>query len=92
VVNLTEIHDIQGGGENLSGGQRKKLLIIKFLLRYEDSSVIILDELQAGLDKETSKMFNEFLKNVDFSHKIVIFIEHTNKTDFTFAKKIILDK
>ena len=91
LVNLTDIHDIQGCGENLSGGQRKKLLIIKFMLRYEDSSVIILDELQAGLDKETSKMFNEFLKNADFSHKTVIYIEHANKTDFNFAKKIVLD-
>jgi len=91
LVNLADIRDIQGGGENLSGGQRKKLLIIKLLLRYEDSSVLILDEIQAGLDRETSKMFNEFLKNADFSHKTVIFIEHTNKTDFSFAKKIILD-
>jgi len=92
LVNHADIRDIQGRGENLSGGQRKKLLIIKFMLRYEDSSVLILDEIQAGLDKETSEMFNEFLKNADFSHKTVIFIEHTSKTDFTFAKKIILGK
>ena len=90
-VGLKDIQDICNSGANLSGGQRKKLLIIKFLLRYADASFIILDEIQAGLDKATAEKFVKYLNDANFSQKTVIVIEHTNKDKFPNAKKILLD-
>lgn len=52
----SEIQTISNNGMSLSGGQRKKLMLMKLLLNYRDSSVIILDELEAGLDAETKKI------------------------------------
>ena len=42
-------------GNSLSVGQRKKLLVLKMMLKVKDSSILILDELTAGLDAETTR-------------------------------------
>lgn len=77
-VNLCEDgRVIQGNGASLSVGQRKKLLLMKFMLRAGEASVIILDELTAGLDVETTKSVYEFVKEVAAGKgKIVILVDH----------------
>jgi ATP-binding cassette subfamily B protein len=90
-VNLEGVQSIENSGANLSGGQRKKLLLLKFLLRYQTASVIILDEVFAGLDKATAQRFQEFLQNQHhFSNKIVIIIEHTDITAILNAEKVTI--
>ncbi len=45
---------IENEGKSLSVGQRE-LLIMKMLLRIEEASVLIVDEIEAGLDQEQEK-------------------------------------
>lgn len=52
---------IENEGKSLSVGQRKKLLIMKMLLRIEEASVLIVDEIEAGLDQETREKYEQLL-------------------------------
>jgi len=83
----TKIKDVRESGRSLSGGQRKKLLLIKLLMKYEKSSVIILDEIEAGLDEETKSIVlqvqNDIIKN---NKKYIIFkITHESKNDNIYS-------
>lgn len=82
------IDKIYHNGSSLSGGQQKKLLILKMLLRCETASVILIDELDANLDFETSEILSS-LENKLFSsgNKIIIKISHTDKSE-SYSKKI----
>lgn len=82
-----KIKDIRENGRSLSGGQRKKLLLIKLLMKYEKSSVIILDEIEAGLDEETKSIVlqiqNDIIKN---NKEYIIFkITHESKNDNIYS-------
>jgi ABC-type bacteriocin/lantibiotic exporter with double-glycine peptidase domain len=90
-VNIEDIQPIENGGANLSGGQRKKLLLLKFLLRYPTASVIILDEIFSGLDKPTALRFQQLLSEKHrFADKIVIIIEHSDITSTLDAEKVTI--
>lgn len=68
---------IAGNGSSLSLGQRKKLLIIKMLLRQDDASVIILDEVTAGLDAKTTNLFyDQVARLAQQSNKIILLVDH----------------
>lgn len=54
----SEIKEISGNGSTLSGGEKKKLFMMKCLLRL-DASVVILDEIDAGLDADTKVTLKE---------------------------------
>jgi len=64
-------------GESISLGQRKKILILKLLLRFPASDVIIIDELDANLDIQSQsklqKIKEQLFKDTD---KIVFEISH----------------
>ncbi|MCQ4922613.1 ABC transporter ATP-binding protein/permease [Tissierella carlieri] len=65
---------------NLSGGQKKKIEIIRCLSK--NSSIYILDEPLANLDADFKNKF-DYILNKYFSDKTVIMIEHGNyKSDF----------
>lgn len=85
----SDIKDIKDGGNSLSGGQRKKLMLIKLLMR-KDASVIIVDEIEAGMDKETIKIWHNIerylLENNKFS--IIFRISH-NEYDYSMYNKEI---
>lgn len=84
----SEIVNISANGKNLSGGERKKLLIMKSLLN-TDASVVVLDEIDAGLDAETKIIIKELEKELlDDINKIVIKISHID-TDRNGFNKII---
>jgi ABC-type multidrug transport system fused ATPase/permease subunit len=74
-IDLTK--EIENNGLNLSLGQRKKILLVKLLYSYENSNLIILDEIFAGLDINTK---NELIKFIDekLSDKIIIIVDHEN--------------
>lgn len=76
-VNLNkEIEVIEENGTTLSGGEKKKLFMVKCLLKNK-ASVVILDEIDAGVDAETKviwkKIENELLND---RTKIVFKISH----------------
>lgn len=65
-------------GNSISVGQRKKLFILKLLLRQKEASIIILDELTAGLDAETTKLVYSLLhETAQRKDKIVLLVDHT---------------
>lgn len=76
-----EIETIEQNGATLSGGEKKKLLMLKWLMR-PDCSLVILDEIDAGLDDETKAILkeleNELLKDKE---KIVMKISHIDTDD-----------
>ncbi|MDD3106561.1 MAG: ABC transporter ATP-binding protein [Bacilli bacterium] len=78
-------------GANLSLGQRKKLLFIKMLLSIENASLVIIDEITAGMDinmqKEFAKIINLHSSKKD---KIIIIIDHITTSDISYNKTIIL--
>ena len=64
----------------LSGGQRKKIEIIRCLAK--NSSIYVLDEPLANLDSDFKNKF-DYILNKYFLDKTVIMIEHDNyKSDF----------
>ena len=82
----TDGRKIDENGNSLSVGQRKKLLILKLLLRFEDASVLILDELTAGLDAEAVQQVFALVQQIAASgDKIIFFVDHSceGKMHFT---------
>lgn len=77
----SEIETIEQNGATLSGGEKKKLLMLKWLMK-PDCSLVILDEIDAGLDDETKTILkeleNELLKDKE---KIVMKISHIDTDD-----------
>ena len=84
------IVNISANGRSLSGGQRKKLLMIKLLLKYNLASVIILDELEAGLDIETKNIVAQLEKHIINNKNNCIFfkITHEAQEDDIFTRVI----
>ena len=81
---------ISENGLSLSVGQRKKLLFMQMLLRCEKASVIIMDEVTAGLDVDTTKKVNKYVTNLAAKNdKIIIFVDHTLANNLPVTKKII---
>nr|WP_317377342.1 ABC transporter ATP-binding protein [uncultured Faecalimonas sp.] len=92
-VNLIQdIEQITDEGLSMSGGQRKKILIMRLLLAYQKASIIILDELEAGLDIETRMILEEIKKEIISSKKdaIVFIISHEKEKDLQFTKYVKL--
>ncbi|MGN1234663.1 MAG: ATP-binding cassette domain-containing protein, partial [Christensenellaceae bacterium] len=66
-------------GKNLSPGQRKKIMMMKYLLLKDRASVIIIDEAFAGLDGSGRETFSQILNyDIAINNKIYIIIEHTD--------------
>ena len=79
---------ISGEGHSLSPGQRKKIMMMKYLLLKDKASVIIIDEAFAGLDEAGRENFRKILNDdIAIKNKIYIIIEHTD-TDINTSKLI----
>ena len=61
------------------------------ILKAEESSLIMLDELGAGLDKETRKALLKYLSLLATrKEKIIILISHELSNDLPITKEIAL--
>lgn len=87
VADATEIGLINGGSglklkvspENLSGGQIKKISLLRTLLI--DADVLIFDEPTAGLDAESSKKVRSLLKKRSLRHTVICISHDKMLTD-----------
>lgn len=88
----SKITEIKDGGNSLSGGQRKKLMLMKLLLK-SNSSIIIIDEIEAGMDKETLDIWETIEKDlIDENNASIIFrISHKESDYSMYNKEINLD-
>ena len=83
---------IENEGASLSAGQRKKLLILKLLLRSEIASVIVLDEVMAGLDDATRRVYLEELRQLAAGQdKMIFVIEHSLEGALAFDRTLYLE-
>lgn len=91
-VNLTKDYGtIFDNGKSFSGGEKKKAIIMKLLARKEDVSVILLDETEAGLDKQSQKMMDTVEKEL-LAHKeryIIVKITHLATSSTEDYNKIL---
>ena len=68
--------EILANGENLSGGEKQRVSIVRSLMR--DADVYIFDEITSNLDSESQEdFFSNFIKDID--NKIVFIISHDKK-------------
>ena len=67
---------LSNNGQNISGGQRQRLVILRELLR--DKNMLVLDEGTSSLDKETKDSIEDFLLETDLT---VIYITHPRSDD-----------
>jgi len=76
---------------NISGGQSKKLILAKGLYRIlkDDKQIIILDEVDAGLDLQTAEKVLINL-NIIFKEKLLFIAVHTEELKNLFKYKIDL--
>lgn len=85
-----EIDVIEENGATLSGGEKKKLFMMKCMME-SNASLVILDEIDAGLDVENKVLLKglekELLSDPD---KIVIKISHIDSDDTGFGQIIEL--
>ena len=78
-------------GKNLSNGQRKKLLMIKLLLYCKEASVILIDEIDAGLDIKTREKWNIIEKEIIKQNPecILFKISHDAVDDLNFYTRTL---
>lgn len=68
--------ELKNNGENISGGQRQRLVILREILKNKD--VIILDEGTSSLDKKSKDAIEDFLLK---SQLTIIYIIHPRSED-----------
>lgn len=89
---LEDKRKITENGLSLSVGQRKKLLFMQLLLRCAEASVIIMDELTAGLDGETTRKFNQYLEDLAKQQdKILILVDHASGENLPVTRQLIFE-
>lgn len=85
-----EIKIIEENGATLSGGEKKKMFMLKCLME-ENASVVIFDEIDAGLDDETKHVLKGIETNLlRDPNKIVLKISHIDSDTVGFDKVIQL--
>ena len=86
--NIDYNYQVEESGSNLSGGERKKIVLARGLLHFK--TVLILDEVFNEISILEEK---QILKNIfnEYKDKIVIMISHRNSNTNLFNKKYKLE-
>ena len=81
---------ISGNGDSLSGGQRKKLYVLKLLAAVDRASVLILDEVAAGMDMDTVKVLQNIIKRIaENKDKIIFVTDHGDATNIWSCNSVL---
>ena len=79
-------HVLNDEGSNLSGGQLKRIALVRALIRKPE--VLLLDEVTNGLDPKNTTLILKLL--LGFRHMTVILVSHEKKLSKQFDKTIKL--
>lgn len=72
---------------DLSGGEKKRLDLARAL--YQDRDLIIIDEVDSGLDYENQNKISEIIKEIE--GKILICVSHSTNSNFKSSFYKILE-
>jgi|GEM_PF-779669 len=84
-LNNTYNYVLSDDGNNLSGGQKKRIAIARALVKNAD--ILLLDEITSALDYSTEEQILQAIKEIS-KHKTVLFVTH-NKDIVKYADKIV---
>ena len=75
---------------SLSGGQLKKVMLLKLLVLSSKADIILLDEIGAGLDAKSKSYYYDIVNKLAAKHnKIIFYIEH-GTTEIMSNKRLAL--
>lgn len=81
---------ISENGKNISGGQRKRMMIARAI--YKNADLFILDEPFSELDQSSENCLLNYFKSLAGKGKIVLFISHNKESLSHCNKTISLDE
>lgn len=86
-----DFRTICDNGKSLSGGERKKYLLLKLMALREQVSVVLIDETEAGLDVSSKEIMRNIEKYLFENREkyIIIKITHENIADVALYNKEI---
>ena len=84
-LNNTYNYVLSDDGNNLSGGQKKRIAIARALVKNAD--ILLLDEITSALDYSAEEQILQAIKEIS-KHKTVLFVTH-NKDIVRYADKIV---
>ena len=91
VENIADLN-FTDNAKNLSGGMRKKILAIKLFEKANEADIIIVDEICASLDAESTVNFYQLRKDLFTSErrkeKIYFEINHDKNDNEFFTRKV----
>ena len=90
IISRLQISNLHHINENeLSGGEKKKVLLSKLMTLEEKVSLILIDEVDAELDTETRDKFYSYLNYLASKQdKIILVIQHNDASQLNFNKTI----
>ncbi|MCD8232206.1 MAG: ATP-binding cassette domain-containing protein [Clostridiales bacterium] len=85
-----DIVTVTDNGKTLSGGEKKKLLLMKAMLN-SDKDIYLFDEVDAGLDRETKEVLHKFEQQLlSDPNKTIIKISHIDESSDGYDKVVNL--
>lgn len=79
-------HVINENGKNISGGQRKRIVLARAL--YKEAGLLLLDEPFNELDQNSAQIILHHLAELTMKGKIIVLVTH-DKDSLSFCNKII---
>jgi ABC-type multidrug transport system ATPase subunit len=88
-INPADVLDLTGS--MLSGGQKKKLQLARLMLSDAEGKMMILDEVEAGLDEEIRRKYVQIVNDLIAGRNAIVFIiQHSDSSLIQNNKRINL--